>query len=122
MQSSSFFRFVVSGVFVPVVAAGATGCAGRLTPDEVRALLDEPKGTVSALTLPTITRDLFVADPGGHCVAGHPWPKVRAFISPTAHAFVCLCVCVLSRPLNPVYEAVGDAFGLENIPFSEGLF
>jgi hypothetical protein len=62
MQSSSFVRFVVSGVFVPVVAAGATGCAGRLTPDEVRALLDEPKGTVSALTLPTITRDLFVAD------------------------------------------------------------
>jgi hypothetical protein len=48
-----------------VVPLFSTGCAGRLTPDEVRALLDDPKGTVSAATLPTITRDLFVADRAG---------------------------------------------------------
>jgi hypothetical protein len=40
----------------------STGCASRLTPDEVRALLDDPRGTVSVDSMPAITRDLFLAD------------------------------------------------------------
>jgi hypothetical protein len=38
------------------------GCAQRLTPDDVRELLDHPKGTVSKDSMSRVTRDLFLAD------------------------------------------------------------
>ena len=53
--------FVLASVVV-VPAVLGTGCNQRLTPDEVRSLLDEPKGTVSSAVMPSITRDLFMTD------------------------------------------------------------
>jgi hypothetical protein len=53
--------FVLASVIV-VPAVLGTGCNQRLTPDEVRSLLDEPRGTVSSAVMPTVTRDLFMAD------------------------------------------------------------
>jgi hypothetical protein len=53
--------FVLASVVV-VPAVLGTGCSQRLTPDEVRSLLDEPKGTVSSAVMPAITRDLFMTD------------------------------------------------------------
>lgn len=42
-------------------SALATGCQERLTPERVRELLDDPKGTISHDTMATITKDFFVA-------------------------------------------------------------
>lgn len=40
----------------------AAGCGSRLTPDDVRQLLDHPKGTVSKDTMARITQNIFQAD------------------------------------------------------------
>ena len=50
-------------VLVPVVLVAGSGCAERLTPDAVRALLDKPQtGNVTKDTMARVTRDLFQAD------------------------------------------------------------
>lgn len=48
---------------VAVLVVGS-GCAGRLTPERVQELLEEPKGTISNETMAFVTRDLFVAQEG----------------------------------------------------------
>jgi hypothetical protein len=52
---------VLPSIVVVPVLLGA-GCGQRLTPEEVRSLLDDPKGTVSSAVMPAITRDLFITD------------------------------------------------------------
>jgi hypothetical protein len=54
-------RLRLSFLIVLPLALG-TGCNPRLSPDEVRSLLDEPRGTVSQAVMPAVTRDLFLTD------------------------------------------------------------
>jgi hypothetical protein len=59
-QEKCMRRFVLVALsFVP--ATVGLGCAQRLSADDVRSLLDEPKGTVSSAVMPSVTRDLFLA-------------------------------------------------------------
>jgi hypothetical protein len=55
-------RSLVLASVVVVPAILGAGCNPRLTPDEVRGLLDEPKGTVTAAVMPAVTRELFMTD------------------------------------------------------------
>jgi len=53
-------RPIVLAFVVVVPAVLGTGCNQRLTPEQVRGLLDEPQGTVSNAVMPAVTRDLFM--------------------------------------------------------------
>jgi hypothetical protein len=62
MHTSSLDTRALFLAAIVVTLLAGSGCGQRLTPEIVRGLLDDPKGTVSKDTMANVTRDLFLAD------------------------------------------------------------